>query len=332
MIRYVSFLLIYLFLWSCSKNETIPNEFIDNVNLVDENNDNAVNWHIDDSNIFGSYEPFPEIDSVVFRHSIDKQISDNHRVALLNIEGQDIAILFGDLSYFEVINVTYNNRHISVTHCPLTNTTIAFEMQKDENLKASGFRLHDNLILYNPQSDSYYSQMLLQQIGGKQNKLGRTIPIIDTKWSTAKLIVENLLIVQIEDSDLGKFNLERLYEENSSNWEFMSISMDIDPIKNNVNLLDLKFSETRFLCAINGRIIIGNTDMHLIRSFVVPEDLILSLNDQPSSMVDNLGNKYNWNGNCLNCNQNNKNLTVVPSYLGSTESFTPLFENINRFK
>lgn len=332
MIRYL-LLVLGLSLWNCSKNESnpiVPSST--DVDLFDKTPDNTIKWYIDSSYIIGAYAPFPEIDSVVFHHTVDKQISQDHRVALINIEGQDLVFLSGDLFYFETINFEYKNWQIAVTHCPITNTTVAFELDKGDKLKASGYRYHDNLVLYNPYSDSYYSQMLLEQIGGSENKLGKTIPILDTKWGTARLISQDLLVAQINDLHLGDFNQERLYESNLSNWDFMSISMDIDPIKNNIDLLHLKFDSEQFSCSSNGRTILGDTNLKLVRSFISPDEQTLTFNSETLTLEDKIGNKYNWNGNCLNCNEINKGLTVVESYIGSTASFNPLFDNIQSIK
>lgn len=95
------------------------------------------------------------------------------------------------LVWHEIVNETINDEKISITYCPLTGTTLAFngriapEMQS--TLGVSGKLVNSNLLMYDRSTDSYWPQILGKAITGpaKGKKL-EEFSIVWTSWEKWK--------------------------------------------------------------------------------------------------------------------------------------------------
>ncbi|RKR14015.1 uncharacterized protein DUF3179 [Maribacter vaceletii] len=327
----MKYIILFLFIISCSKSETI------NSNNEDElTNSKKIHWEISENDLIGKFDPFPEIDSLQFTSEpiYLNKISNKHRVALVNIEDQNLVFLFGDLGYFEVLNFNWNGKSYAVSHCPITNTTLVFKLELGNKLKASGFRYRENLVMYNSKKDSYFSQMQERRIAGQQYILGNSLPLLDTRWGTIKNIYSNIKVAQVLDEDLGLYQQTRGYNsEEVLDWEHMSIGINNDKIKNNIDIIPFKkiSSKEKFSCKLKSTFIIGDKNKNIVRVFILNENQTLSIHSSGNYLIDGL-DKYDWNGYCFEGPNIYKQLVIKKGYLGGTLSFQNMFEKTNIIK
>ena len=114
-----------------------------------------------------------------------------------DLEPEDLVVglLIGDqsraypvrlLSLHEVVNDHVNDLAVAVTWCPLCFSAVVYEREIDgvEHIfRASGYLLHDNLVLIDHPTDTLWSQLLGQGIkGAERGTVLRTVPSTLTTW------------------------------------------------------------------------------------------------------------------------------------------------------
>ena len=106
------------------------------------------------------------------------------------------------LDWHEIINDKIGNLGVAVTYCPLTGTGIGWNRMvagKETTFGVSGLLYNSNLIPYDRDSDSNWSQMRLECING--NLSGDTpdlVPLIETTWTTWKEMFPDAKVVNKE--------------------------------------------------------------------------------------------------------------------------------------
>ena len=148
-------------------------------------------WTIPESLINGSNNPFPlakdpnllEVKDVDF-------LFDVALVAAVKIDGQVKIYPYNFLNTFESVNDNINDKSYALTYCPLTKSALLINrVHKNEEfvLRASGYLLHDNVILKDENSDTYWSQMLGQCIKGSYaGDFNNTFNFVEMTWKTVK--------------------------------------------------------------------------------------------------------------------------------------------------
>ncbi len=90
------------------------------------------------------------------------------------------------LYYHEIVNDSINGTPIAVTYCPLTGSGIAWNRTiggQTTSFGVSGFIHKNNLIAYDRSTNSFWSQMKNQSIGGEfKSTTTETIQIVEMTW------------------------------------------------------------------------------------------------------------------------------------------------------
>ncbi len=120
--------------------------------------------------------------------SADKAAFMQPRDRILGIElnGVSKAYPIGILNWHEIVNDEINGEHFAVTYCPLCGTGVAFSAEVDGNqldFGVSGLLYNSDVLLYDRQSDSLWSQIKSQAISGEMRgkKLSR-LALTHTNW------------------------------------------------------------------------------------------------------------------------------------------------------
>jgi hypothetical protein len=96
------------------------------------------------------------------------------------------------LDWHEIVNDRVGSVDISVTYCPLTGTWICWDRKiigKVTTFGVSGLLYNSNLIPYDRETDSNWSQIGLQCVNGPLvGTEAVTIGVVETKWGTWKKI------------------------------------------------------------------------------------------------------------------------------------------------
>jgi hypothetical protein len=95
------------------------------------------------------------------------------------------------INWHEIVNDEFDDKHVCVTFCPLTGTGILYDTSSIGNstLGTSGKLYENNLVFYDRESDSRWSQML--GISLKGDKIGQILPkqpIVESSWKAWKAL------------------------------------------------------------------------------------------------------------------------------------------------
>lgn len=153
--------------------------------------DREFEWTIDRGLINGSDNPFPLAQNpVMFLAKNVEFLADDILVAAVSMDGEIKIYPYNYLNNFESVNDGINGKPYAITYCPLTQSALLINGKyKNEPfiLRASGYLLHDNVILKNEKSDTYWSQMMGECIKGSYaGEFSETLNFVEMTWKTVK--------------------------------------------------------------------------------------------------------------------------------------------------
>ncbi len=117
-------------------------------------------------------------------------LSDDELVLGINIDGTQRAYPIRILNFHEIVNDQFGEQAIALTYCPLCGSGIAFDAQVDGrklDFGVSGLLYNSDVLLYDRQSESLWSQILSSAVSGHYSGTQlQTIPLTQTTWSDWK--------------------------------------------------------------------------------------------------------------------------------------------------
>lgn len=129
----------------------------------------------------------PAIDRPVFIERDDADfLSGEDRVLGLFHRGEARAYPLKIMDWHEVVNDHIAGDAIAVTYCPLCFTGIAFDAGSEgpRTFGVSGLLYNSNVLLYDRETESLWSQLAMQAITGKEKgKRLTAIPLQHTTWA-----------------------------------------------------------------------------------------------------------------------------------------------------
>ncbi|UCH41924.1 MAG: DUF3179 domain-containing protein, partial [Gammaproteobacteria bacterium] len=91
------------------------------------------------------------------------------RVIGISLQGQARAYPIAILNWHEIVNDEINNQRFAVTYCPLCGTAVAFDATvggKPTDFGVSGLLYNSDVLLYDRETESLWSQIMSQAISG----------------------------------------------------------------------------------------------------------------------------------------------------------------------
>lgn len=159
---------------ACSKNNS-------NVEQIAEENE----WLVNEDNISGSFSMYPLGDHPEYTTVANTNLPDNERVGIIAFEDEIRVYPYPHTFATEIINDSYQSQKYAFTYCPLTKSAIAF--QRTKTLRASGYLYKNNMVPWDEDTETLWSQMLIRGIKGERiNQRLHTLAIIETRWKTVK--------------------------------------------------------------------------------------------------------------------------------------------------
>jgi len=111
---------------------------------------------------------------------------DSDRVVGLDIHGGARAYPVKILNYHELVNDRINGEGILISYCPLCGTAMAFRSNvdgRDLRFGVSGLLYNSDVLMYDHQTDSLWSQILGRAISGPSKGAElKPVPVIHTTW------------------------------------------------------------------------------------------------------------------------------------------------------
>lgn len=114
-------------------------------------------------------------------------LHDYDRVLGLNVGGVQRAYPVRILDYHEIVNDRIGGRAVTITWCPLCGSGMAFSAElegRQLRFGVSGLLYNSDLVLYDRETESLWSQLMRQAISGplKGTRL-RMMPLAHTSWA-----------------------------------------------------------------------------------------------------------------------------------------------------
>jgi len=141
--------------------------------------------------LFASNSPrdgIPSIDNPTFSDVAEATwLADDDRVLGVIFEGQAFAIPVRIMVWHEVVNMTGGSGKAAVTYCPLTFTGITIDLEEEfpgqgQEVGVSGLLYNGNLVLYDRQTESLWTQMSAASYAGPE--AGTCLDLIPTVDAT----------------------------------------------------------------------------------------------------------------------------------------------------
>ena len=132
---------------------------------------------------------FAQDDFFVAAAGGDLEWEANEPVVGLVINGDARAYPVRLLSLHEIVNDVVGGEPVAVTWCPLCYSSIVFSRMTDRELTfgVSGYLYYNNLVMYDHQSNTLWSQMLAQGIkGAYRGRRLEILPALLTTWGAWK--------------------------------------------------------------------------------------------------------------------------------------------------
>lgn len=319
-----------------------------------------IDWLIPRDEVFDGgpgKDGIPSIDRPQFSAITDIDFLDDDDLVIGIQVGEEIrAYPHPILDWHEIINDEFEDASLTLTYCPLTGTGIGWNrMLNGEKLTfgVSGLLYNSNLIPYDRQSDSNWSQMELRAVSGNQSGTSiETYPVIETTWKSWKTAYPASQVM----------NTNTLFSRNYDEYPYGSYRTNDDlllfPVANTDNRLGAKdrgfgimvdslskfyplslFSNNERVRAdkIGGQdvLIIGNSsDNYLVAyqsrledgSIVVPnEQLRPSL---PIVFVDTEGNEWDIFGRAIGGPREGSQLSAVRGYMAYWFAWVAFFPGV----
>ncbi len=114
----------------------------------------------------------PAIDDPKFisQQEADSFLEPNEPVAVVEIDGVARAYPIQILVWHEIVNDEINGQPVSVTYCPLCNSTVAFSRELDGQVLdfgTTGRLRNSDLVMYDRQTESWWQQLTAEAVVGE---------------------------------------------------------------------------------------------------------------------------------------------------------------------
>jgi hypothetical protein len=126
-------------------------------------------------------------------------LRDTDRVMGVVVDGQAVAVPLRIQWWHEVVNLDIGDRHLAVTHCPLTGSSLVFDRGPagDVTFGVSGLLYLNNLILYDrTEPESFWPQMARRATCGERTGTPLTmVASLETTWDSWRTMHPGTLVV-----------------------------------------------------------------------------------------------------------------------------------------
>ena len=130
----------------------------------------------------------PAIDNPLFISPQDATyLNPSDRILGIQINNVSKAYPIAILNWHEIVNDEIKGSQFSITYCPLCGTGVAFSSRVNDktlNFGVSGLLYNSDVLLYDRQTESLWSQIKSMAISGElQGEKLQKLPITHTSWS-----------------------------------------------------------------------------------------------------------------------------------------------------
>jgi len=207
--RYIFLVIIMVFLAGCEEETSKP-KFDDGQG---DATDFEGQWLIPENQIDNSpaaMDIIPSIDNPKFKELSKTEGLDDQQRVLVYKNGSTVKIYPHQyIAHHEVVNDMTGGTPHAITFCPITGSGINWGRKiagKVTEFGVSGMLYNRNLMPYDRNTESFWSQMMLKCVNGVYyNKSPEVLDLVETNWGTARILYEDaLVLVPSKLGDYGK--------------------------------------------------------------------------------------------------------------------------------
>ncbi len=292
--------------------------------------------------------------------SIDNpQFIDANAVSFLNDNDLVVGIVQGNvakayphivLDWHEVVNDEINGAFFTLNYCPLTGTAFAWESKTNTTrttFGVSGLLYNANLIMYDRNTDSNWSQLRLECVNGSLiNDKPKLYSVVETDWATWRTLYPNTQVLSTQTGFSRTYGVSPYGDYATNNNRFLfrpEITNNALPNKERVyTIIDddkskvyqfSKFNEGNAIRdTFNGSdyLIVGNNN--LMYGFKLENNhsgLVFEYDfaNSESFFIDNEGNKWSIFGEAIEGSRLGEKLTPVKSVMSYWFAIAAFYPN-----
>ncbi len=301
----------------------------------------------------------PSIDNPIFAGIEEEEgnINDSDLVVVVAV-GQEVrAYPHNILDWHEIVNDRIESLNIALTYCPLTGTAIGWDREVDGQVTSfgvSGLLYNSNLMPYDRNTDSYWSQMLNQSVRGAN--VSREIaryPVVEMTWKAFKNYYPDGLVLTRRTGVSRRYG-DYPYGDYRSNGSLLfPVSHSDNRIFGKARVHGIQrggitrvyqFSDFETNSVVTDQVdgtqvvLFGNKEASFIVSFEVPqingEELLFSAIEGESPDIvagDQFGNEWNIFGKAISGPNTGQQLVATSSYMGFYFSWVAFNGNVEIF-
>jgi hypothetical protein len=259
------------------------------------------------------------------------------------------------LDWHEIVNDQLGDINIAVTYCPLTGTGIGWNREIDGKVTTfgvSGLLYNSNLIPYDRETDSNWSQMRLDCVNGElKGREVETYPMVETTWLTWKEMYPDTRVLS-RNTGYNRSYGRYPYGDYRTDDDFLlfPVANEDDRIPNKERVLGVlqdgtvrvyrftDFGESVHVLQDtlkgNDLVIVGSEEHNFMLAFrnntADKKGLSFSaVQDQfPVVLTDNEGNLWDVNGRAVAGPSIGDRLGIMPSFMGYWFSFAAFYPDL----
>lgn len=315
-------------------------------------------WTIPSDEVFDGgpgKDGIPSVDNPEFKMASEiEYMNDNDLVLGFKVEDEIRAYTHPVLDWHEIVNDEVNGVPIAITYCPLTGTGIGWDRNVNGSTTTfgvSGLLYNSNLIPYDRNSDSNWSQMANECVNGDLIETQiETHLLVETSWKSWKELYPNSMVLTTNTGASRSYGTYPYgsYRTNS-NLNF-PISISDDRLHEKERVLgviidgkakvyqfdefegdDISIVQDEFL----GQkiVVVGSENKNFMVAFESSELNFSPLqNELPAVMEDQDGNKYNIFGEVIEGNNLGEKLNAPTSYIGYWFSWGTFYSGVEIYE
>lgn len=229
-------LMLMAIITTCSKDKTF---ITDNVNGQSVNSSNG-EWLVPDDEVFDGgpgKDGIPAISNPEFTGPEEAHyLAGNDFVLGLVLDGVARAYPHSILDRHEIVNDSSDDLLFAVIYCPLTGTGTAWNRRVlgSTTFGVSGLLYNSNIIPYDRETDSNWSQIMLKAVNGPlKGTKAETFNLFETSWDTWKSMYPETLVLSENTGYNRNYRI-------SPYGDYKTNSAILYPLNNNDNRLDGK--------------------------------------------------------------------------------------------
>ncbi|MCK5781913.1 MAG: DUF3179 domain-containing protein [Flavobacteriales bacterium] len=294
-----------------------------NTNVSTNNND----WLIPYANISNTpanFLSFKSIDSPKFELASKlNHISDFETVVSLKENNVIRVYLLKDLQGVEIVNDRIDDLYFTISYCPLTCSCIAFNRKingKINSFGVSGMLYNDNLMPFDRDTESIWSQMLGESVNGKliSTKIKR-IMLVQSSWKYIKDYYPNAQVL------VNKNNTSSRAIQKTRN-----INLGVlDKFGIKVFTMDDKI-KTSFISSLNTFSVLYLKEYQMMTAFesINSSFSLLSNSVFPNVLIDQTGNYIDIYGYVTKGPKRGQRVLWAPGYIAETWAFNNFYDTV----